>query len=241
MRRAPGLQVTRQYNASPGGSTGAWIGEGLVYLKGNEPHHPYKLANEYIAGRLAAALGIPCPPGDIVELYDGKLGYGSLGVLNHGQTVAPPDIYEVGRKNPNFAAGVLVFDEWIINPDRNDENVIWWPGRKPYIIDHEKALFGTTGNIPSKIALRDKFVTGGHPFRSIVSRPNIVQWCLEVERLSSAAVRSAIEQARSWQLITETQSNDLMATLFLRKRDIRRLVLNEPATFPGTLFGEEET
>ncbi|MEO6503410.1 MAG: hypothetical protein ABIQ09_16055 [Jatrophihabitantaceae bacterium] len=234
MKRRPGIHVTQQYNVSAGGSTGAWMGQANVFLKVSTDRNQFAVGNEFIGARLAVSLGISSPPGDIVELSGGKLAYACLGVANTGETPAPLDILEVGRRNLAFAARVLVFDEWIMNPDRHDENVIWWPGAIPYVIDHEKALFGPRGNLPTDPSLPERIVTKRHPFRSVLNRRQIVESCRRLQILPIGMIRLPVEQASSLGLITDEQARNLITTLVQRQARISTLVLSATA---GTVTG----
>lgn len=133
----------------------AWgvpVGDGLsgaIYCtisgvaKRNSPDSPYAVPNEYICGRLGYTLGLPVPPGVVVQTDEHQLAYVSLKFGANAER--PPSIIppEFVSDNARLAAGVVAFDTWIANLDRHEDNLTYSRfGTSPVVFDHDRALFG---------------------------------------------------------------------------------------------------
>ena len=117
---------------------------------------PRVLAAEWICGEIARLLGLPVPEivgvevdrglgdaepdeeiQDLIHASDGlNLGLDFLpGSLPFNPAAGPPP-------DPVFAADVVWFDGFVMNPDRSVQNVnlLEWHGR-PWLIDHGAALY----------------------------------------------------------------------------------------------------
>jgi hypothetical protein len=105
---------------------------------------PYCIANEYIAGRIGAFLGLPVPPCGV--FIDGatpkKLWFGSLDFNIDSHTLPPVDTAMCVRDMPSESTGLLLFDILIGNSDRHAENFEIDPPRMS-VFDHSHCLFGT--------------------------------------------------------------------------------------------------
>lgn len=148
MRRSnlPGILVT---SLTPNidreflGTTDSQWGTADVLVKAsNLPEHPHVVVNEFICNRLAMALGLPCPAGDIWIDVDGVAHWVSLEIKKGGITLAPPTRSTV-RRLPEFDRALIVyFDAMIGNPDRTEENILSTSRGRYWLIDHDMALFG---------------------------------------------------------------------------------------------------
>jgi len=154
---------------------GRAIGFVLARHRCGRDHNPYCVPNEYICARLGTAIGLPIPPFALSKHSDRarRILFSSLDFNPAG--LRPPRILpDICMKFlPSECAGVIVFDIWIANEDRHDENLVVDKTVEPKSIrvyDHDQALFG--GNrirgIPRLDALRDRLgitdlqITGGN-------------------------------------------------------------------------------
>ena len=96
LRRMPGMTVTYLipiHEDDPGGSTDSQRGRAHVLVKHSTAENPNVVINEYISNRIAVALGIPTPLGDLWKVIlgvswvisgrrydDGPLPWGIMGV-----------------------------------------------------------------------------------------------------------------------------------------------------------------
>jgi hypothetical protein len=108
----------------------------------------YLLANERICGSLGWHLRLPIPPfalmrkSDVTKRYFASLDFGSKDT--QPKDMIPSRVCEAMAKT---ASGVIVFDIWIANPDRHEQNVKVDDPDNPTrmeVFDHDGALFGIT-------------------------------------------------------------------------------------------------
>lgn len=86
------------------------------------PEHPTVAANEWIAAKLAEALGLPVLASQLLEM-NGELFFGSSW-MPKGATWHPQidrNLF-VGCENQDRAYDLVVLDTWLINQDRHARN-----------------------------------------------------------------------------------------------------------------------
>ncbi|MGG1664171.1 HipA family kinase [Brevibacillus sp. NRS-1366] len=123
------------------------------------------VANEYIAAALAKRVGLPVAKVKLVTVR-GPRGIRRRGLLSQKASAnkvipwkrAKKRVYrrlDEKVKKANLLARIAAFDAWIMNPDRNNRNLILYRKKsakqyKWYLIDHGIAVFGK----PSRWSLR---------------------------------------------------------------------------------------
>lgn len=115
--------------------------EGLVKFSNLESG--YLVANEYIAARLAAAIGLPVPPAALVR-QEGRLGFMSLYIGKRSEPPPPLVAKWFMKDHGLLAAEIVAFDTWIKNDDRHGRNIGYSRAGKvpPFIYDHDRSLLG---------------------------------------------------------------------------------------------------
>ena len=140
----PGRYRLVQTGKSAPGASGGFFAQVSVVIKDNGAA-PYCIANEYIAGRIGAFIGLPVPPCGV--FIDGaapkKLWFGSLDFNIDAHTLPPVDTAACVRDMPSESTGLLMFDVLIANNDRHPTNFEVDPPRMS-VFDHSHCLFGTT-------------------------------------------------------------------------------------------------
>lgn len=131
------------------GKAGAIRAQIGAVAKQNVELAPYTLANEMICAELGRLLGLPVPAWGLVEAPNqtGRMEtwFASLDFNLKGDTLPPVNPKEVVDELPLEATGVLIFDMWIANPDRNRQNLSLDLSSKPpklSVFDHGWALLG---------------------------------------------------------------------------------------------------
>lgn len=148
--------------------------------KQDSADRPYTVANEYIAARIGFAAGLPVPPGQLVRLSDGKIGYICLMFGPEGVSLPPVLPEEFVKDDPHLAIGIVMFDMWIRNGiDRHEENLAHLPDVGGVIFDHDTALFGT------------RYQKGAEDLRNAINQP-----CLDGHCLPEAL--TTLEHAHEW-------------------------------------------
>lgn len=135
----PGLAVNELHGTSLG-TNDIQQGKATVFIKSSDPaEHPVVL-HEFLAARLAHSMGIPVPFGEVAYLPPKDRGWASAVLGTSGQAAAPADIPVAAADEPHIFAGICVFDIWIHNIDRSDENTYYSKEFGLWAIDHEKAF-----------------------------------------------------------------------------------------------------
>jgi hypothetical protein len=104
----------------------------------------YSVVNEYICSRVAAAVGLPVPPGTIAKKADGTNMFVSLRFTAGPTSLPPVDPAELAADHPEIAAGIVAFDCWVGNWDRHNGNIAYVRGVSGIsIFDHGRTLLRT--------------------------------------------------------------------------------------------------
>jgi hypothetical protein len=152
-------------------------------------HGVLALAAEVVVGDLAGCLGIAVPERVLIELppeveSDDKndeladLLERSLGTnlgLRWLEGAREPRAEELRALDDEFAARVLLLDEWTMNPDRTvqNPNIVLW-NRQPWLLDHGAALlFHHDWGSVSEDSPRESFDLAPHVFAA--RRPAVLR------------------------------------------------------------------
>ena len=108
---------------------------------------PYRVANDFICTRLGEFIGLPVPP--CVITYNEQLAspciFSELNFNVDKHKLPRIEADKCVKYLPYESAGILLFDIWIINADRHDENLVVDDIEEPTLIqvfDHGQTLFG---------------------------------------------------------------------------------------------------
>lgn len=112
--------------------------------KSSSAGHPYAVANELLCGMLGRGIGLPIPPGFIIE-DGGTPWHVSLNFNLAGQQLPPADCAALVQAQPFLAAGIIVFDAWIVNADRHPGNLAFDQSTgRVNVFDHSHAFYPST-------------------------------------------------------------------------------------------------
>jgi len=115
-------RITELGNAHRGGMNAAVDAEIRGIAKTNDASE-FTIANELICARIGQTIGLPVPSGVLAEDAAKRLYYLSLDVSFEGKALPPVIPAEFATQEPWLAAGVVVFDVFIANGDRNRANL----------------------------------------------------------------------------------------------------------------------
>jgi hypothetical protein len=185
--------------------------------KGNKPGPPSTVANELIASRLAGVLLLPIPPGFLIEL-EGEPHFVSLNFNLAGQELPPADGQAVIAHDQHIAVGVVLFDAWIVNHDRHEQNLSHDQiGKKIQIFDHSHALMGTgrqhlvnSENVP---AIGNHFVA-----RELKSLAGMHEWHKRMMSVPEYYIRSVVMDAASPELGLSSDDAKFCADFLVQRR-----------------------
>jgi len=187
----------------------------------DDSSEPYTVFNEYVCYRVGAAVGLPLPPGTIAQTADGKNMYVSLRFTT-GQTSLPPvEPAVLAADNPDVSAGIVAFDCWVGNWDRNGTNVAYVSGVSGVsIFDHGRTLLRTPDGTGlegwrDKPLLHDNHVLHGH----VDDLALLARWAQRIALVTSELIRDACGTAA--RLDTCTVAEAQAAGDFLEHRKSR--------------------
>lgn len=226
--REPGIHI-QSYEVIPdelGGSLDAWWGQAIVHVKAQDGDMPFMVANELICCRLAAALGLPVLPGELATHPEsGRLCWATPQVKYGGVTPPPALPADILELYSSTAAGALVFDCWVLNEDRHDENFLFHPNLGMWLIDHEHSLAGRDG---SRFEAFEKGQTASsisHCFRGqVLDVDDVEYWVRRVRSIPVNVIDLALNEANARRLISKQQVNILRKMLVARRETISSLV-----------------
>lgn len=224
-RLVPGLRLRSFVRDGTGSLPGAWFGTANVYVKPNEDDHQYVIANEFLASRLAAMIGLPSALGEVANDPAGHPVWVNALVGLEGQEVAPPDPAELVAAEPDLAAGVFVFDTWILNCDRHDENLTFHPKLGVWIYDHDQALGGRrTGEAVTMEGCKRSSLTYHVLADQYLAAEYIDAWIQRVQSVPRSSLSRAVQRGYRFALYTSDARDAIMSFLEDRRSQLRHLV-----------------
>lgn len=210
------------------GTYETWWGQAYVHVKVHNEAKPYMLANELIAARLAAALGLPVLPGEVARDFNGKDCWVTPRVSESGNVSPPPATEaQITAEFPNVVAGMLAFDSWIHNVDRTADNVMFDPRLGIWLIDHENSLAEPDGRAfnSAKAADAARMPLSWHGFSSTpIDSDALHFWRSRIEILSRHVIERPLEEASQRGLLTKQQTTWILSYLLERRSQLRRLI-----------------
>ncbi len=191
---------------------------------------------EFLCNRLALMVGLPVPPGALVQTTDGSVAFVSLrfGSLTELPTRIDPE--EFVQHNPKIAAGISVFDLLILNHDRNTGNLAYIENQQaPAMIDHGRAL-GASDRFATLGTSHSALIRSHCLHRYLTNGQDLAGWVDRLRRLDMEVVRGHIDSLVALRLVTATEGRGLVGFLRFRLDQLEHLVqLWLPAVERGLL------
>lgn len=205
---------------------------------------PQSHFNEVIGSGLLRRLNVPSPDAAIVTITSELVA--ASAVLQQRQVVAgeylgtrrmmnPLDLSEAVAKNlrPSMilnrpeVAGIIAFDNWVRNTDRNEGNalLVGSPGHdqprfRVYAIDSGLILTGHkwTADSLQKVA-REKALAPGHSFLNgcVWDRTEFAPYCEVIERITESAVRDVTFSIPTSWAFPDADRNAVVSFLLARR------------------------
>lgn len=169
-----------------------------VVLKQDSENSPCCVYNELVSLRLAQRLGVPLAMGvpsvGDVGTYFASLVVGGLSI--NLPNVSAKKMGSVAKRYPHEAAGIFVFDVWVLNHDREGNIKANLSAADIHLvagIDQEQALLGSFPEpTESLAALMAMDVPEHHPFRGTLTATHLEFWIKEIAALSDDAIDAAV-------------------------------------------------
>jgi hypothetical protein len=208
-------------------------------LKFDSIEAPHNVYNEYVAGRLAAAIHAPIATGVLTPGIDGP-SFASLIVTSPGEALLDlPEsrLRDVALSYPNEVAALVAFDLFIGNWDRarNLKVSLVSPHIRVFgAFDHSHALLGIANADPREsirqLADGDVIVKY-HPFFGLVDRARFIEWTNRIADLSKTVIKSSCQMERDFRTVLVDTQDALAAALILRRTEIFRLAETRKGVF----------
>ena len=207
--------------------------------KANNADNPYRAANEYVAAELGRIIGLPAVPGVVVSNNE-LSGFVSLRFGSKGEK-PPPAIPELfAHEQPDLAAGLVVFDCWIGNTDRHEENFAYSvTNKRTHIFDHDRALLSAMGLRRLELH-RDEHGLDYHTVaHALESGAKFASWVEAVSRVTQRTIELVVRELQEHGLLTEVERTALIDFLLHRRGRIAEMlqVARKGGCFPSIVQG----
>jgi len=118
---------------------------GILAVAKRDRESSFEVFNELVAMRLGQMIGLPIPTGVVLE-HEGNHYFCSLRIAADGNELPPANLEKFACEREEDSCGVMVFDAWIANTDRHNENLAYDYYANDYsIFDHGRGILGTSG------------------------------------------------------------------------------------------------
>jgi hypothetical protein len=205
------------------------------FAKVSVPAQPYLVPNEFICGRLGLLMGLPVPPGVCTKTDSGDLAYVALRFGHRGEKPPPVIPEHVVADNPSEAAGIIVFDCWIANKDRHNQNLAFVRGGTPlHLFDHGNALLGEVpGKGPGRLHdLASVAVVSACLGPHITSSQSFAEWQARAMAIPDGLVRDLIRAVTAPGGLTKDDAEVTFSFLIERRGKLRDLLRSAASQLP---------
>lgn len=181
------------------GATGSIYVGGQGIAKVASADLPYVVVNELICAHLAKAILLPIPPGFIIE-NEGTPYYVSMDFNLSGEGLPPADAELIAQKHPELTCGIILFDIWILNDDRHNQNIAYDQATdKVQIFDHSHALLSNKDPRTYLEGKRDQLGIGDHHClgKELNSLEGMREWVDRISLVPEFYIREVVESVKS--------------------------------------------
>ncbi|WP_102344937.1 HipA family kinase [Bacillus sp. Marseille-P3661] len=201
----------------------------------NNPSGTRILVNEYIAGRLGQILSLPIVPFEVVKINDDFINehpillqrkftsgsqFASLFIDNCIQLERDSQNENITVSNKNHLAKIIVFDLWIGNTDRKENNVLLEPNGQGeyflYMIDHGRCFSNAKWTVKTLEKMPKLEVTlNVHKwFAGLLQSENEIQSAIkEIMNIPEEIIRDVIQSIPDDWDVTVSEREALVAHL----------------------------
>ncbi|MGN5389399.1 hypothetical protein [Streptomyces sp. JL7001] len=216
-----------------GSSGGVVLARLMAYARPTDPDSPYCVVNDAVSTRLGLAMGVDVPQGGLIKLGTGY-GFYSAGFGEQGKRPPPADLEALASERPWETTGIIVFDQWISNRDRHDENVAYLPSLGVAAIDHDQALFGACppGDGATSLEQSKDLRVKQHPFAEhLTTDAYFEQWIARAKSVTHEELRRAVWSCVDAELLNRSDAETLMSFLQHRQRSVGRFIEESHSEF----------
>lgn len=211
---------------------------GVVTLAKRDRESPYEAFNELVAMHLGRAIGMPIPVGIILERSN-SVYFASLRLGIAGDELPDADIDLTVGEQPELSCGMVVFDAWIANIDRQSRN-FWYDyeDKKLFLFDHGQALLNRAGKAHLEAHADNIAITqDNHDLVGVIER---LDWFGYWHDLICAVPREVIQRTvveAASTGVDEREARECGEWLIERRRRLKHLFKRELHRFPKYTSG----
>lgn len=217
----PGYFTIDSVGPLPGATGDGLLARIEAAVKVDSADRPYTVANEYVAARLAYAIGLPVPPGELVKLRDGRPGFICLMFKPEGASLPPVIPTELVEHDPSFSTGVILFDMWVRNSiDRHDGNLAYDPAAGGVLFDHDIALLGDRhGKAVEELenAINQPCIDGHCLVSEIKTAAHFGLWADRIRLLPTSLIAETVTRVYRLGLVKAAERDALIRFLVFRQ------------------------
>ena len=229
-------------DSGPVGDAG--VGYTKCFHKKPWSESPYLIRNEIIAAKLGTFIGLPIPPCAVMHSVDGTFWFSSI-YFNFDEEELPkvlPDV--IWKELPYWLSGVTLFDIFIANGDRHDENLVVDDVLKPKalrVFDHDQSLFGGATGQPRGIERLEHCKTllgldndtGGMRndfIGEITESKHFNKWLNRIGDIPEWFIKDAVDSTRPYGT-TKEEAQACKEFLIDRRKQLGRIVMDNKHYF----------
>jgi len=206
---------------------------------------PNLVLNEIVCNDLARALLLPVPPGFAIKDDDEQFHYASLNFLLASEDLPPINPKNFVQQNEALSYGIFLFDVWVMNTDRHNENLAHFEATGAVqIFDHERALLGYVKeeNIGNHLAQsQKKLCVSGHCLAQHLREfSKFSDWLDKIEKIPDYYIKETIESGVP-DYISDSTARKLIDFMIERRDTLKGLLRkNITKTCPNITFQQKE-
>lgn len=213
-------------------ATNPWNVRVSGVAKFSEDDYPNTVGNEILCNILARAILLPAPPGFIAE-RNGFPCYVSCNFNLVGEELPPIDPHALIAEQLDIATGIIVFDFWIMNIDRHEENIHYdLDTKRVEVFDHGHC-FMADGGIQGLRAQVANWSYASHCLvENIDSCTHFGKWCDRISKVPDFVIEDAVAQAVSLDYPEEHEA-EYVSILRSRRDNMVDLIKANKDKFPN--------
>lgn len=202
----------------------------LGVAKASNPNMPRTVANELICADLGRAIRLPIPPSFIV-MKENVPYHVSLNFYLAGESLPDADPSAVAAAHPDLCCGIVLFDSWICNGDRNNGNIAFDAiTSRVMLFDHSHAFMHGADWRP--YLDKQRGTLNVHPLAAhMTSGAAFAHWNDRIAQVPEYFIREAVEHGADSGMSQDDKK--FCADFLIERRDqLMDLVEATKANFP---------
>lgn len=197
-----------------------------AFARRNTPDRPHGVVNDYVASALGMAIGLPVPPGLLVQVGNTGYGYVSMQFGVKGDALPPVIFPQFAAERTWEAWGVIAFDQWVYNTDRHNGNLAHLPQVGVSVFDHDLALLArASGDIAKVLREHRDEELKKHALPPHMDDSKFMEsWCERIAGIRTAEITRIVHACKHAKLIDDPVADELVQYIDHRKAKVREYI-----------------